>query len=112
MCKYKRGSVVWILVYYSDKIGFKHRPCIVLNSKNIVQSCRYLVLECSTLKDKHKSLGYKIIKTHDKEFNNLGFEEDTAITNTKTWVDEKFLKPPPNRGFNPIGFCNFVDDLD
>lgn len=112
MCKYKRGDVVWVLCPFTDGSGFKHRPCIISKIQSLVQDCRYFIIECSSLKDKHSKQRGIIIKENHSEYNNLGFEEDTFITETRTWILERFLKPPPTKKDNPIGACNFINTLD
>jgi hypothetical protein len=111
MCKYKRGDVVWALCAYTDGSGVKPRPCIVCKTQDLSQSCKYFIIECSTFKEKHSGMkGINISESHS-EFSILGFEEHTFITETKAWLPEMFLKPPANRGANPIGFCNFIDSI-
>jgi|GEM_PF-5530201 len=112
MCKYKRGDVVWVLCVFTNGTGVKPRPCIISNVKSLIQSCEYFIIECSTIKDKHSGMKGKVIGITHPEYSNLGFEEATFITQTKGWVKEHFMKPPPNRGTNPIGFCNFIDALE
>ena len=111
MCKYKRGDVVWALCVFSDGSGVKSRPCIIHSVQSLVQSCTYLIIECSSLKDKHSKMkGITIMPTHT-EYGNLGFDEATFITETKGWVKEHLMKPPPHKNSNPIGFCNFIDNI-
>jgi hypothetical protein len=112
MCKYKRGDIVWGICLYSEKPGAKPRPVIILK---VDEFCKYFVMECSSLKEKHaKSIGKIIRSAHDK-FSECGFEEDTFINySNKAWLREHFLKAPitPPGRKNPIGFCSFVDEID
>ena len=93
-------------------LGAKHRPTIIL--KVSFPPCKYLVVECSTFKDKHKSMkGIKISNIDNtKEFQECGFDETTFITQNKCWVKEGMLHPHPTRGDNPIGKCNFLDQIN
>jgi hypothetical protein len=111
MFKYNRGDVVWAISYYADGTGVKTRPAIIL--KQHPTEKKYLIIECSTLKEKHYGQIGTIIKANHPEFSNLGFTESTFIShNNKAWISEHLLKPPPNCQPNPIGFCNFINSVD
>jgi hypothetical protein len=108
MCKYNIGEVVIAVVPYSDGSGVKKRPCIILNTKKLIQDCNYFLLECNSFKSKHyDSNVLKITKQH-AEFETLGFTEDTIITKNKCWLPEKMLTKFAG---NPIGKCNFINQL-
>ena len=109
MCKYSIGDVIWGIVPFSDGTGFKFRPTIVIDlNPNI---CKYLIVECSTLKDKHTSSHGIIIKPDDANFLVCGFEEPTIIVKNKCWILEKHFKPHPRKGSNPIGKCTFLNKV-
>jgi hypothetical protein len=111
MCKYKRGDVVWGWALFSDGIGVKPRPLIVLKVNEDL--CKYFLVECSSLKDKHYKMKGVIIKEDHAEYGNLGFDENTFINfSNRCWLFERLLKSPPDREENPVGFCLFVDDLE
>ncbi len=104
----KRGDVVKIPVPFSDVIGFKIRPTIILKfSEN---SIRIQVLEIHSLKDHHSSSKGRIVKVDSELGKEMGLDNDSIILNTsKSWVKTHFAKFVKE---NPIGFCSIIDELD
>lgn len=75
--------------------------------------CKYFLVECSSLKDKHHQMSGRIIRTNHDEYGNLGVPENSFINYSNTcWLLEKYLKPPPGCGENPMGICNFIDEVE
>lgn len=108
MCKFKRGDILWGIVSFSDRTGVKPRPVIILNVNPI---CRYFVVECYSLLDRHAStFGIEIKKNHPN-FIECGFDDDTFIhCKNRCWLEEKLLIKHPSKG-KPMGFCCFVDEV-
>lgn len=108
MCKYKTGEVVWALVPFSDGTGQKARPCIILE---LDRDCRYFLMECCSLLDKHHKMQGIIIRENHEEFFNMGLKNSSFINfSNKVRLPEKFLIPPPNEK-NPMGICNLMDEI-
>ncbi len=109
MCNYSIGDVIWVLVPFADGSGIKTRPAIIIDIRD--SPCKYFVVECSSFKEKHRSIPGIRISTTDPRFTECGFDEETFITQNKCWLKETMLKPHPTRGANPIGKCSFVDEV-
>lgn len=112
MCKFKIGDVVYAPCIFGERDGTKSRPCIIVA---LNPDCRYHLVECYTLLDKHKTIASqnvieKIVEGSE-EFSNLGFENDTVITKNHGWLSENLVRSPPSKKPNPIGFCSFVDRI-
>lgn len=111
MCKYVRGEFVWGYLPFDDNTGVKIRPLLILNVK---PECKYFVVACfSYQNDKHNKHKGIVIEESHPDFKDCGFVNSTYINcQVKAWLPERLLKPHPVHGSNPIGKCNFMDEVD
>lgn len=109
MCKHNIGDVIWGVVVLSERRGTKRRPVIILN---IGDACRYFVVHCYTLQEKHgKSKGIEVLE-NTKEFSECGFDNDTFIScGCRSWIQEKYLLKHPDTHQKPMGRCSFMKEL-
>lgn len=101
MAQFSRGDVLICLCPYSDGSGTKARPVIVIKVSANQQS--YLVLECNSYKDKHRSMAGKVIEVNSPEYIQMGLREKSIIVGTRGWLKVTFC-------FSKIGTCPFISD--
>lgn len=110
MCKHNIGDVIWGVVALSERNGVKPRPVIIIDIN--INECRYFVVHCYSLQEKHgKQKGFEVLN-NTREFVECGFSNDTFIScGCRSWIPEKLLVKHPDTDKKPMGFCSFINSL-